>query len=321
MLESFPPGFQQKTVKTTLGSMVYYTSLEPTSSTHPPLVFLHNFGGGASAYEWSRIFPALAGEYPLFAADLIGWGASAHPVRDYQVEDYLLTLKEFFHTIAQQPVIAIASSLTGAIVVRLAIQHPQLFHHLYLVCPSGFADFGQDAGRRLPLQAIGLPLLDRLIYTLGATTDLAVRNFLERFLFARPERIDTALVNAYLASATQPNAEYAALAFLRGDLYFDLANYLPQLQVPTVIFWGECAQFTPLSLGQRLAQLNPQAIRDFQTIPETGILPHLELPGVFFRNVVTLSVLSNTLNAKISTKVHRSRILPQLDDRLREFIP
>lgn len=281
MLQSLPLGFQQNTVETSLGTMVYYSSLELPQPGTPPLVFLHNFGGGASAYEWSRVYPALVGEYPIFAADLIGWGASAHPVRDYQVEDYLLTLKEFLQQITSEPVIAIASSLTGAITVRLAIQHPELFKGLCLVCPSGFADFGQDAGRRLPLQLIGLPLLDRLIYTAGATTDVAVRSFLERFLFYKPERIDSQLVEGYLASATQANAEYAALAFLRGDLYFDLAAYLPQLRVPTVIFWGEQAEFTPNELGKRLAQLNPQAVRAFETIPDTGVLPHLELPAVF----------------------------------------
>jgi len=47
----------------------------------------------------------------------------------------------------------------------------------------------------------------------------AVRNFLEQFLFAKSERVSQEMVDAYLASAQQPNAEYAALAFLRGDLY------------------------------------------------------------------------------------------------------
>jgi pimeloyl-ACP methyl ester carboxylesterase len=115
---------------------------------------------------------------------------------------------------------------------------------------------------------------------LGATNEVAVRNFLEQFLFAKRDRITEEMVAAYLASAQQPNGEYAALSFLRGDLYFDLPLYIDQLTVPTVIFWGEEAQFTRVDLGRRLARLNLQAVRGFEVIAETGVLPHLEQPAV-----------------------------------------
>ena len=279
-----PLGFGQQVVETSLGLMVYDTQVSaPWSIVDtedlPSFVFLHSFGGGASAYEWSKVYPAFANDYRIFAPDLIGWGQSAHPVRDYQIADYLTTIAEFIQA-CRPPVIAVASSLTAALTVRLAIQQPSLFQKLFLVCPSGFADFGQDAGRRLPLQVINTPLLDRLIYTLGAENEVAVRNFLERFLFAKPERVSPEMVAAYLESAQQPNAEYAALAFLRGDLYFDLALYIQQLTVPTIVLWGEQAQFINVSSGRRLAQMNPGAIEAFEAIATAGVLPHLEVPEV-----------------------------------------
>jgi pimeloyl-ACP methyl ester carboxylesterase len=287
MFQFQPPGFGQNVVDTFLGAMVYYTAVAPpwTLDTPekeklPPLIFLHNFGGGASAYEWSKVYPAFASTYRVIAPDLIGWGQSAHPIRDYQVSDYLTTLGEFITQISDSPVTVVASSLTGALTLRLAIERPELFKALFLVCPSGFADFGQDAGRRLPLNVIRIPLLNNLIYTLGATNEAAVSNFLVQFLFAHSERVSQEMVEAYLASAQQPNAAYAALAFLRGDLYFDLSLYIPQLTVPAVIFWGEEAQFTRQDLGQRLAALNPKVIRGFEVIPQTGVLPHLEQPEV-----------------------------------------
>jgi len=285
MLQFQPPGFGHKVIHTSLGAMVYYTqtnapwTLADTEDL-PPLLFLHNFGGGASAYEWSKVYPAFASTYRVLAPDLIGWGESAHPVRDYQIRDYLSTIAEFIINTCRQPVTVIASSLTAAFVIRLAITQPNLFQALYLVCPSGFDDFGQGAGRRLPLSVINTPLLDSLIYALGAENELAVRNFLERFLFAKPERVSQEIVEAYLTSAQQPDAKFAALSFLRGDLYFDLSLYIQQLTIPTVFFWGEKAQFTSIKLGRRLANLNISAIPDFYAIANTGILPHLETPEV-----------------------------------------
>ncbi|MFB8792325.1 MAG: alpha/beta hydrolase [Potamolinea sp.] len=287
MLQFQPPGFGQKVINTSLGSMVYYTQVASPwilataeQEELPPIIFLHNFGGGASAYEWSKVYPAFATTNKIIAPDLIGWGKSAHPIRDYQISDYLTTLAEFISQVADSPVPVVASSLTGALTVRLAIERPELFKALFLVCPSGFDDFGQGAGRRLPLNIIKTPFLNSLIYSLGATNEIAVRNFLVQFLFAKAERVSDEMVGAYLASAQQPNAEYAALAFLRGDLYFDLPLYIDQLTVPTVIFWGEEAQFTRVDLGRRLARLNPEAVRDFQVISDTGILPHLEQPAM-----------------------------------------
>jgi pimeloyl-ACP methyl ester carboxylesterase len=246
----------------------------------PELVFLHNFGGGASAYEWSKVYPAFASTHRILAPDLIGWGESAHPIRDYQINDYLRILTEFIRHTCRSSVIVVASSLTAALAILLAVQHPFLFQALFLVCPSGFNDFKQSAGRRLPLSVINTPILDSLIYAIGAENEIAVRNFLQRFLFAKPNRVSQEMVQAYLASSQQENAKFAALSFLRGDLYFDLSLYIQRLTIPTVIFWGEQAQFTSIKLGRNLADLNLNAICDFHAIADAGVLPHLEVPEV-----------------------------------------
>ncbi|MEH2337501.1 alpha/beta fold hydrolase [Nostoc sp.] len=292
MLQFQPPGFGHKLIHTSLGAMVYYTQTNapwamPAASKAiadtedlRPLLFLHNFGGGASAYEWSKVYPAFASKYHILAPDLIGWGESAHPVRDYKIRDYLSTIAEFIIQTCRQPVTVVASSLTAAFAIRLAIVQPNLFKALFLVCPSGFDDFGEGAGRRLPLSVINTPLLDNFIYILGAENEIAVRNFLQSFLFAKSQRVSQEMVEAYLTSAQQPNAKFAALSFLRGDLYFDLSLYIQQLTIPTRIFWGEKAQFTNIKLGRRLANLNISAIRDFYAIADAGILPHLEIPEV-----------------------------------------
>ncbi|AFY53102.1 putative hydrolase or acyltransferase of alpha/beta superfamily [Rivularia sp. PCC 7116] len=285
MLQFQPPGFGHKIIQTSLGAMVYYTQIaapwDIAKIEHlPEIVFLHNFGGGASAYEWSKVYSAFAATHRIFAPDLIGWGESSHPVRNYQINDYITTIAEFIKQVCREPVTIVASSITAALTIRLAIQQPQLFRSLFLSCPSGFDDFGQGSARRLPLEVINTPLLDNLIYKLGAENEIAVRNFLQSFLFAKPKRISEEIIQAYLASAQQPNAIFAALAFLRGDLYFDLSLYIKQLTVPTTILWGEKAQFLNVKQGKRLADLNPNAISNFYVIPDTGILPHLEMPEI-----------------------------------------
>ncbi|MBD1924974.1 alpha/beta hydrolase [Trichocoleus sp. FACHB-90] len=283
-----PPGFEQHSVVTSLGRMVYYTNEgEPWRSTSatslkelPTLVFLHGFGGGSSAYEWSKVYPAFATEYRVLAPDLIGWGRSDHPARNYQIDDYINTIIEFLELTCNSATPVIASSLSAAFTIRAAIARPDLFKSLILTTAAGLSDFGENYTRSFFAQLVSTPILDRLIYSTGVATSGGIRSFLEQRQFAQSDRVYEEIVNAYLESALEPNAEYAALSFVRGDLCFDLSLYIGQLNVPTAIMWGEKSQFTGPDIGRRLAALNPQAIKVFQPLDDVGLTPQLEMPAV-----------------------------------------
>ena len=288
MITILEQSFKQQSIPTSLGEMVYVTNkasfwreqAEDPENNLPTLVFLHGFGGGSSAYEWSKVYPAFADEYRILAPDLIGWGGSAHPAKNYQIDDYLTTITEFLEKTCEQPVTVIASSLTAAFVVRIAIAHPNLFKSLILVAPAGLADFGSNYASSFLAQAASILLLDRLTYFTGVANEVAIRTFLEQQQFANPQRISPEIVSAYLQSAQQPNADYSALSFVRGDLNFDLSEYIEQLTVPTAIFWGSRSKFTAPSLGRRFADINPETIQIFQILDDVGLTPQLELPAL-----------------------------------------
>ncbi|MBC5797148.1 alpha/beta hydrolase [Sphaerospermopsis sp. LEGE 00249] len=281
-----PLGFEQFSINTSLGRIVYYTASgspwqdKSEQSDRETLLFLHGFGGGSSAYEWSKVYPAFAAEYQVIAPDLIGWGRSEHPQRSYKIEDYLTTIQEFIEQTCTKPVIVIASSLTAAFIIRVAIARPDLFKSLILVSPAGLSDFGQDYSRSFFAQLISVPVVDRLLYSTGIATDAGIRSFLEQRQFAQSNRVYQEIVDAYLQSAQQPNAEYAALSFVRGDLCFDLSLYIQQLTTPTAIIWGQKSQFTGPDIGRRFSEMNPQSIRFFQPLENVGLTPQLELPAV-----------------------------------------
>ena len=281
------PGFTQHSTITSLGKMVYYTaddapwlSNQTEEKSRPTLVFLHGFGGGSSAYEWSKVYPAFASEYRILAPDLIGWGLSTHLERNYRIDDYLTTITEFLEKTCDQPVTVIASSLTAAFTIRVAISRPELCKSLILTTPAGLSDFGENYTRSFFAQLVSTPIIDRFIYDFGVANELGIRNFLEQRQFASAERVYPEIVSAYLSSATQPKAEYSALSFVRGDLCFDLSQYIEELTIPTAIIWGQKSQFTGPDIGRRLAEMNPTAIKAFQVIEEVGLTPQLELPGV-----------------------------------------
>jgi pimeloyl-ACP methyl ester carboxylesterase len=289
-----PPGFIQRSVVLSLGKVAYveadpaFWPAPPASSR--PLVFIHGFGGGSSSYEWSKVYPAFVADYPVLAPDLIGWGQSDHPDRPLTTADYETLLIEFLQTLCPEPSVLVASSLSAAMLVRVAIAQPNLVRGLILVAPAGLADFGQDPSGSVVNQIVKLPLVDQVLYRGAIATADGIRLFLAQRQFADASKISEEMVTAYLASAQQPNADVAALAFVRGDLSFDLAKALPQLTTPTVLIWGEASQLTPIETGRRLADLNPAAIRRFEALPGVGLTPHLEQPGL------TIGLIQQYLN-------------------------
>jgi pimeloyl-ACP methyl ester carboxylesterase len=279
-----PPGFKTQSLITSQGQMVYYTNEEASRESKQvskTLVFIHALGGGSSAYEWSKVYPAFAAEYRILAPDLIGWGRSEHPARNYQVEDYVQMILAFIQQTCSGPVTVIASGLTAAFTLRAAVESPECFKSLTLVSAAGLDDFGHNYATNPFSQLVKTPILDRLLYSVGIATSLGIRGFLEQQQFGSRDRVYPEIVEAYLQSAQQHNAEYAALAFVRGDLSFDLAEYIPQLSVPTILIWGRKATYVDPDLGRRYMELNPTAIQGSEEIHEARLTPHLELPAVF----------------------------------------
>lgn len=294
------PYVDRKSAMTRLGQVVYYIPALPEYPASRPLseretiLFLHGFGGGSSAYEWSKVFPAFAGDYRVLAPDLIGWGESAHLERSYTIEDYLNSLSDFIQATCDEPVTVVASALTAAFIIRIAIAQPNLFKSLVLMTPAGLSDFGNDYTRSPFAQIVSTPVLDKLLYSGAIATRFGIESFLKNRQFSNPSRISDDIVEAYLQSAQKPNAEYTALSFVRGDLCFDLADYIGQLMTPTALLWGESASFTGPELGRKLAQKNPTAIKLFEVIKSTGLTPQLELPAVTIGMIQTcLKVLAD----------------------------
>ncbi len=281
---NLPPDFTRQSLLTGLGRVAYAIGgvSEESDNTQPEtLLFLHGFGGGSSSYEWSLVYPAFAAHYRVIAPDLIGWGDSEHPRQNYTDADYLSLIETLITEFAQaRPITVIASSLTAALVVRAALALPEKLKSLILFHPSGLSDFGQDFRQSFLAQVIATPGLDQLAYWFGIATELGIQTFMAQRQFADPRRISPAMIQAYLSSAQQENADWAALSFVRGDLCFDLTDYLPALQTPTLMIWGSEAQLSPLALGQELAKLNPQAIQQLIVIPNVGITPQLEVPAI-----------------------------------------
>lgn len=268
-------GFVRRTIATPAGAMVYYDA-----GQGQPLIFLHGIGGGASSWIWSKIAPAFTASYRVIVPDWVGWGLSEHPQRWLLPEDYVAELDALLRHV-DTPALVVAQSLAAGFVADLACIKAELFVRLVLMAPTGGKDFGRELSDSVTGQAFKSlarkePFNQQFYQALFHRRSF-VRSWLVRQGFYDEAAVSDEIVNGFLYSTRQPNAAYSALPFLTGDLLFDFAVKLRDLNIPAAMIWGAQEREVGRKTAERLAAVNPNVPLYF--IDRARATPELEHPA------------------------------------------
>ena len=232
----------------------------------PVLVLVH--GVGADADQWAFSFDALAASYRVIALDLLGFGRSDKPLIDYRIAGFVEVLERFLRALAIERAFLLGHSLGGWIVAAFALQFPQTVGKLVLNDAAGI-----DAG------AIGLPI------DLNVSTRRHMREMLD-FMFYNKSMVTDELVDlAYCLHLERSDGLtiHSVLETLNAP-WEKLDGKLAQLQVPTLILWGEEDALTPLAMARSFQRLISGS--GLEIIPQCGHLPPLEKPAEFAQRVL-----------------------------------
>ena len=267
-------GFIRRTLPTGAGVLTYYEAGQGT-----PLVFLHGIGGGASAWVWSKVAPAFQHRYRVIVPDLVGWGNSEHPARPLVFEDYVHELEALLIHLGA-PATVVTQGQAFGFAAELARTQGFRFLRLLMFTPTGGRDFGIDSfppAFRVFEPWLRARPLSHWLYRLVFHRAAFIRDYFTRQGFLDPHAVSRATVQATLYSARQPNAAYAALPFLTGELRFDAIPYLRDLKVPASMVWNEDEPLYGPGWTDRLAGVNP--LVPLTLFPAAKSTPQLEWPG------------------------------------------
>jgi pimeloyl-ACP methyl ester carboxylesterase len=145
LLRRWPVPAQQLIVPTRLGDTFIMAS---GPEEGPALVLLH--GSGTNAAMWIADVPVWAGQFRVYAVDIVGEPGRSAPVRPpLGADDYAGWLDDVFDTLGLARASLIGASLGGWLALDYATNRPQRVERLVLTCPGGLGR--QKLGWVLPV--------------------------------------------------------------------------------------------------------------------------------------------------------------------------
>jgi pimeloyl-ACP methyl ester carboxylesterase len=263
------------------GELAYRVAGRPDAQ---PLLLVHGIYAGASSYEFRKNFFGLAEDFWVYALDLLGCGLSNKPRRRYEPEDVAAQVEDFAREEIGGPTHLIASSLSAALLVPVAVRNPRLFKRLVFICPTGLGSLDRSSGL-LGGAIYGLfrtPVLGDSLYH-SIVSRRGIRYYLRNMAYHDPKFVTDGLVEDYYRISHQPGAKHFPAAFISGKLNLGLEDYWPKVPHKTLIAWGQEARPTPVWQGQQFTRRNPRA--ELKIFRNAALLPHDERAQTFNEEV------------------------------------
>lgn len=252
----------------------------------PPLLLVHSVNAAASAAEVRPLHEHYRATRTVFSIDLPGYGFAERSDRPYTprlMTDALHAMVEQIRRrCGDQPIDALAVSLSCEFLARAAVEAPASFHSLALVSPTGFRGLRQ--WREPPGSTRGKPWLHRALcgpgwggaLFRGLTRPGVIRYFLGRTWGSRS--IDEVLWEYNVLTTRTPGAEHAPLHFLAGGMFSaDIHTIYEKLTLPVWMSHGIRGDFTDYR-GKAIVEAQPNW--SFTVFP-TGALPYFEMAERF----------------------------------------
>lgn len=245
-----------------------------------PLVLFH--GTGESALDWSWVLPKLGEKYRVYAPDFPGAGESAKPIRDYTIDFFTQFAHDFMNAIAIDRAVVAGNSLGGLIALKIALSRPEQIAGLVLIDSTGLGEVASPFLSALTIPALGEVAVAGCTTPVGAVMRSRSRAALQ---FAHPEKIPLEWYAEQEHLSQTFGFLQATLSSLRSQLNPILGqrtvmvDKLPQLQMPTLLIWGENDLIFPKAQAEAAVQHLQQGY--LSIIPDCGHIPNLERPDRF----------------------------------------
>jgi non-heme chloroperoxidase len=236
--------------------------------TGEAIIFLHGYSD--SWFSFSEVLPLLSPSYHAFVPDQRGHGESERPECCYTLDDYASDVDAFMDAVGIEEATLVGHSGGNLIAPRVALDYPSRVSRLVLIGPA--------------IMGATNEVMVELGEAVRTLDDPVSPEFIKEFqqsTIYRPlsEEFFDKVVSESLKLPVQVWRDYMEGVILTPDH----ASRLGEINVPTLLLWGEQDAMFPREEQERLAQAIPDAT--LKVYPETGHAVHWERPEQFVRDL------------------------------------
>jgi len=201
------------------------------------IIFIHGLGSYSQA--WIKNVESLKANYRCISIDLPGYGKSSKQAHSGLMTFYAGILNEMVHEMNLGKVYLAGHSMGGQISITASLTYPEIVKGLILVDPAGFEPFnkGQRQWFKNVMTVDGVRL----------TTPEAIQNNLATNFYRLPADAEF-MITDRIAWRTANDFDaycYAVVQSVAGMVENPVLDYLKDIKVPTLIFFGENDNLIP----------------------------------------------------------------------------
>jgi non-heme chloroperoxidase len=234
---------------------------EQGDPTGEAIVFLHGYSD--SWFSFSRVLPLLSPSYHAFALTQRGHGDSDKPECCYTPDDFAADVDAFRDAVGIEEATVVGASTGALFAQRAALSYPRRLSRLVLI------------GAQTPANESVMDLLEEMRALEDPVPPEFVRAFQESTIYQPvPQEFVDTVVSESLKLPARVWRDYMEGAVLSIDQDYVLP--LREIDVPTLILWGEQDPLFPREEQERLAAAIPGA--SLKVYADTGHAVHWDRP-------------------------------------------
>jgi pimeloyl-ACP methyl ester carboxylesterase len=227
---------------------------------------------------WNAQIKHLSKSFRCIAVDLPGNGLSSSGDYPYSMFFYAETIRLFIEQLQLKQVILVGHSMGGQIGMMAALRYPELIDKLILLAPAGIEEFDSHE-KFLMIQMLAF---GEFLYA----DELHLEHAIKESFYKTTDGMKTIIADLKKILLMHKGTAWRNMCkkSIAGMLNEQVAGFLPQLSIPTLVVFGEKDKFIPSRLlhpsenahtiSQKSATLIPDCT--YKVIPDCGHFLQIE---------------------------------------------
>jgi pimeloyl-ACP methyl ester carboxylesterase len=268
------------------GNSIYYVCGGEKQPKRPPLLLVHGFG--ASTDHWRKNIVQLQEHFQVWAIDLLGFGRSAKPNREYSGNLWRKQLHDFITEVIGEPVELAGNSLGGYAALCVAAEYPQSVAGLILLNSAGPFSQSETQPAKRPnylgrsIRSILLQPWASFLLFQYVRRRSTIRKTLEKVYLDR-----AAITEQLIEDIYRPSCDCGAAAVFNAVFKTPQGEkidvLLSKMQCPLLMLWGEGDPWIDArAKGLQFRQYYPQLTEYYL---KAGHCPHDEIPELVNQHI------------------------------------